>query len=221
MHPLSIPVKWIRWQRFLEFTALFIGLPLTLLTWQDHINPVPVLLLFSASATLYLIFKANFRSRQFGRIQDLKTYCTYIFRLFIPLAGLLSSSVYLFKPELFLYCPREQTVIWLTIMLSYPLLSVYPQEIIYRGFLLERYRILFPTQTQQLHASALAFSFGHIIYGNAMALILTLIGGYLFGATYLRTKSLLLASLEHALYGCLIFTIGLGRFLFSGFEALL
>jgi hypothetical protein len=52
-------------------------------------------------------------------------------------------------------------------------------------------------------------------------MILTFFGGYLFAYTYAKTRSLLLVSIEHALYGCLLYTIGLGRFFYTGFEKLL
>jgi hypothetical protein len=38
---------------------------------------------------------------------------------------------------------------------------------------------------------------------------MTLLGGTLFAFTYHRTRSLLACSVEHALYGCFVFTIGL------------
>ena len=37
-----------------------------------------------------------------------------------------------------------------------------------------------------------------------------MLGGWLFARRYQRTRSLLTVSVEHALYGVLIFTIGLG-----------
>jgi membrane protease YdiL (CAAX protease family) len=65
-------------------------------------------------------------------------------------------------------------------------------------------------------ASATAFGFGHIIFHNWTAVALTLPGGLLFGKTYRRTSSLLAVSVEHALYGCAVFTIGYGKFLYEG-----
>ena len=99
-------------------------------------------------------------------------------------------------------------------MIFYPLLAVYPQELIYRAFLFRRYRSLFPSEKAMIHASALVFGFGHIIYGNVPAVVLTLIGGYLFALTYQRSKSILTVSIEHAhaLYGCLLYTVGFGHF---------
>jgi membrane protease YdiL (CAAX protease family) len=57
---------------------------------------------------------------------------------------------------------------------------------------------------------------GHIVFRNWPAILLTCAGGWLFGTTYRRTSSLLLVSVEHALYGCAIFTIGYGNYFFDG-----
>jgi hypothetical protein len=41
-------------------------------------------------------------------------------------------------------------------------------------------------------------------------------GGLLFAVTYHRTASAFAAAVEHALYGCFLITLGLGRFVYSG-----
>ena len=46
--------------------------------------------------------------------------------------------------------------------------------------------------------------------------VLTAIGGWFFATTYARTRSLWLASFEHALYGQLVFTVGLGQYFYGG-----
>ena len=43
-----------------------------------------------------------------------------------------------------------------------------------------------------------------------------MIGGVIFTATLLRRKSGLLADIEHALYGDLAFTLGLGVWIYTG-----
>jgi membrane protease YdiL (CAAX protease family) len=100
-------------------------------------------------------------------------------------------------------------------MLLYPVLSVYPQSIIYRAFLIHRYQPLFCSPQAIVLASATAFSFMHIIFHNPLAIWLTFVGGLLFACRYQKTGSLFVSSLEHALYGCLLFTIGLGRYFYT------
>jgi hypothetical protein len=45
---------------------------------------------------------------------------------------------------------------------------------------------------------------------------LTLVGGVLFGYHHALSRSLLLVSIEHALFGQVMFTVGLGRFFCHG-----
>lgn len=134
------------------------------------------------------------------------------FLIFAPAITLLT---WVFMPEHIFSFPRTMPQQWLTVMLLYPLLSVWPQEIIYRTFLYHRYAPLFGQTAGYVAASAVLFGFMHIIFLNPVAIIMTVIGGALFASDYARHQSLMLACLEHALYGCLIFTLGLGVFFYS------
>jgi membrane protease YdiL (CAAX protease family) len=125
-------------------------------------------------------------------------------------------AVWLFAPDSLFALPRQRPLIWLLVMLLYPLLSVYPQEIIFRAFFFHRYRTLFGDGAGLVVSSAAAFGFVHIIFRNWLAVGLTLAGGILFARSYRRTRALLFVAVEHALYGCLIFTVGLGHYFFEG-----
>ena len=67
-----------------------------------------------------------------------------------------------------------------------------------------------------LIASAAAFGFLHVIFRNSLAVSLTFFGGVLFAWRYMETGSLFTSSLEHALYGCWLFTVGLGQYFYHG-----
>jgi membrane protease YdiL (CAAX protease family) len=111
--------------------------------------------------------------------------------------------------------PRSQPVLWAIIMVAYPLLSAYPQELIFRGFLFHRYgRAFGPAGT--IVASAAAFGFAHVFFHNWFAVIASTVGGVLFALRYARSRSLLAATIEHGLYGVLLFTVGLGQFVYHG-----
>lgn len=127
-----------------------------------------------------------------------------------PAAGLTAAMA----PEQFMSFPRTRPMAWLLVMLLYPLLSVYPQCVIYRAFFFTRYRRLFGGETLLVISAACAFAWTHIVFLNAPALLLSFAGGLLFARTYSQSRSLALSFIEHALYGCAIFTIGLGRFFF-------
>jgi membrane protease YdiL (CAAX protease family) len=121
-----------------------------------------------------------------------------------------------YSPRTFLNFPRSNPLSWGLGIVLYPLLSVYPQGIIYRAFLFERYRVLFGTGWGIVLASAAAFAFVHIVFRNSLAVLLTLLAGLLFAVRYWQTGSLVASSFEHALYGCAIFTIGLGHWFYHG-----
>jgi membrane protease YdiL (CAAX protease family) len=68
--------------------------------------------------------------------------------------------------------------------------------------------------------NAIVFSLAHIFFKNTLVLVLTFIGGLLFAYTFVKTKSTTLVSIEHALYGNWLFTVGMGEMLaFPGQEA--
>ena len=120
------------------------------------------------------------------------------------------------KPDAMFSLILQHPKIWLLVMIAYPIISVLPQEFIYRVFFFERYQPLFGSGVTMIVASASVFSLGHIVFHNWPAVILTFVGGCLFGRSYQRTASLLLVSIEHALYGCAVFTIGYGAYFVEG-----
>ena len=119
-------------------------------------------------------------------------------------------------PDDFLRFLRRRPGLWLAFAALYPALSVLPQGILYRVFFMNRYGPLFESRGVLLLAGALAFSFGHVIFRNVPALVITAVGGAMFLETYVHTRSMLLAAVEHGAYGIVAFTAGLGRFLYLG-----
>lgn len=137
-----------------------------------------------------------------------------IFLRFILCAFALTAFTLWHDPEKFLSFPRQRPEFWALVMVLYPLLSVIPQEFIYRTFIFKRYAPLLPTQNLAIMLSAVAFSWMHIVLHNWIAITFTLIGGFMFATTYSKRRSLALACVEHALYGCFVFTIGLGWYFY-------
>ncbi len=139
----------------------------------------------------------------------------FVFVRFLFLGVLLTVTARVFFPESFLSFPRKNVRMWLMVMGLYPFLSALPQELIYRSFFFHRYRMLLSPFWLFVMSSFL-FAHLHIFYWNGIALSFALIGGVLFSHTYVRSRSLLLVWFEHTLYGCLLFTVGLGRFFYHG-----
>ena len=103
--------------------------------------------------------------------------------------------------------------LWLFILFFYSVFSVYPQELIYRTFYFQRYASLFKNEKLFIIVNAILFSLAHLFFRNTLVMILTFIGGILFAMSYKKTKSTLLVSIEHAIYGCWLFTVGMGAML--------
>lgn len=102
---------------------------------------------------------------------------------------------------------------WIVILFIYSFFSVYPQELIYRTFFFKRYESLFKNKWLFIFLNATLFSLAHIFFKNTLVMMLTFIGGILFALTFKKTKSTLLVSIEHAIYGCWLFTVGMGDML--------
>lgn len=134
---------------------------------------------------------------------------------FLPCATALFLFAYASIPERLFSLPRERTQLWAMIMVLYPLLSVMPQELIFRSYIFCRFKSLFPGRAMPF-ASAFAFGWAHILMQNWVAVVFSAIGGYLFARTYRETRSLAAVSFEHALYGCYLFTIGMGYYFYHG-----
>tara|TARA_R110000868_G_scaffold404922_3_gene683750 strand:- start:7296 stop:7922 length:627 start_codon:yes stop_codon:yes gene_type:complete len=103
--------------------------------------------------------------------------------------------------------------LWIFILFIYSIFSVYPQELVYRTFFFKRYQSLFKNTNLFMFLNAIVFSLGHIFFKNSLVIILTFLGGILFAITFNKTKSTLLVSIEHVIYGCWLFTVGMGAML--------
>ena len=121
--------------------------------------------------------------------------------------------MYIYNREDLFIVIKEDLSLWISITFFYSIFSVYPQEFIYRTFFFHRYQFLFKNKLTFVIINACLFSFAHIIFMNGFVLILTLVGGFAFAFTYTKSKSLLFVSVEHALYGSWIFTLGMGEML--------
>ena len=137
--------------------------------------------------------------------------------MFLICGGVIAAWVAHNHPDWFLEFPRNRPDIYWAMMLLYPLISVPPQELVYRTFFFHRYGALFGRAWWAAIAlNALLFGFGHIVVGTKLAIFGTMATGLLFALRYALTRSLWAVYLEHALWGALVFTVGLGRFFFTG-----
>jgi len=202
----------------LEFAAVFVVVPLLIYYRRIPNLPIPYLLLIAFGAFLLLRRDPAFHLSQLTAWGDIRPFLSAILvRDAVCLVGL-GIAVYLLAPQLLFSLIRRSPGLWALIFLLYPLLSVYPQELLYRAFFFHRYQPLFGNGWAMLLASALAFGFVHIIFRNWLAVGLCVIGGLLFSLTYQTSGSLWLACLDHSIFGNFLFTIGLGQFFYHGFR---
>jgi hypothetical protein len=136
---------------------------------------------------------------------------------FIVAGGAIALYMRLEQPHAFLSFPRFNPRLWLLVMLLYPVLSALPQELVYRTFFFHRYGALFGSRRGLAIAlNGALFGFGHIVMQNLAAVLLSALLGVVLAARYDRHRSLWAAWLEHTLWGQFVFTVGLGRYFFTG-----
>lgn len=181
----------------------------------------PALWAFFAYTLAVLLLDPTFDRRTLWNFGAMRRDLTRIVVTFTVLGLLLTGAVAIYDrisggSTVLFSLPRERPTLWLIIMVFYPLVSVYPQEVIWRAFMFHRYARLFPQRWSMIGASAVAFGYAHLVFHNWLAIGLCVIGGVLFARTFDRSRSTLASWIDHALYGCLVFTIGIGRYFYSG-----
>lgn len=178
---------------------------------------IPLAISAGLLAAIYLARQPNFdlRHRWRGNPHSMRP----ILLRFGVSATLLLVATWIFIPNSLFRFPRENPGFWAAVMFGYPFLSVLGQEVVFRAFFFRRYRTVFRTDSALIWVSAGAFGIVHILFGHWQSVALSTIGGAFFAHTYVRTRSIRAVSLEHALYGNWIFTVGLGSFFYHGHSA--
>lgn len=205
--------------RFVEFALLYFGVPTGIvLAFREGAGfpLIPFLLMVTLGCLAALLSDRSFDRRQLWNVHRLAGHVRRILLIFAGGVALIALGTALFEPERLFSLVRVNPALWAAIMVLYPLLSVYPQELIFRTFFFHRYGALFPTPGIAVAANAAAFGYMHVVMQNALAVALSFAGGLLFAYTYHHTRSTVASSIEHALYGCFIFTIGLGWYFYGG-----
>ncbi|MBD3223439.1 MAG: CPBP family intramembrane metalloprotease [Caldithrix sp.] len=173
-----------------------------------------VLALVFLLCLVYLLKDHTFDRSRLWNTRAYKKHLSSIIKKFLLGALMIILLVLVIDKELFLSLPRQRPGIWLMVMVIYPVVSVYPQEIIFRTFLFQRYQTIFKEETL-IRMSGFSFGIAHLFYGNLIAPVLSALGGFLFAGTYQKTRSTFFAAFEHALWGDLIFTVGWGWYFYS------
>ena len=197
---------------YLELIGLFLISPLILAlpvaVWIKMTTVfVAVFYCVLVSKKMKLFSQINLIGRQWQKISLLMAIR---FILFVFISTVL---IWLYMPQALFSVLLGNPWLWISISLFYSILSVYPQEFIYRLFFFKRYQHLVLNGHVFILLNACIFSFAHLFFQNTLVFLLTFVGGVLFALTYKKKQSLLLVSLEHSAYGVWLFTLGLGDML--------
>lgn len=201
-----------------EFFLLFILLPLSFAV--DY--PIWIKVILAVVGFGYIIFILKRVERiSFGieKNIDWKSFWKRVAITFVVVAVITTVFVWISDSSALFYVPMNKPGLFFIILFVYTFLSVWPQEIIYRTFFMNRYAGLFRSQYLLVFINGVLFSLAHLFFRNTLVSILTFLGGILFALTFLKYKSTFLVSIEHAIYGNWLFTVGMGQMLaFPGME---
>lgn len=213
VRPVSGTARWWRWA---ELVLLFGVVPAVLdLRWFG-LALIPMLVVLGCVVVAVLLLDKSFDNRRLWRVEGLRRELPRILAFWIVGATAMTGFLLWYAPDRLFGFVRGNPQQWAFVMLAYPVFSAFMQGIVFRCFFFHRYAVLLPKAWMLIAAGALAFGWAHIVLENWIAVAFCTMGGILFGITYHRTKSNLIATLEQTLYGNFIWTIGLGWWFYSG-----
>jgi CAAX protease family protein len=195
-----------------EFLVLFIIFPLAF-TQKFHIRMKLLIGVIGFIYIIFILFKIEKIKFKIAPNINWNPFWKQTSIKFAIIALITTVFVWLTDKDVLFNVILNKPKLWIIILFVYSFLSVYPQELIYRTFFFQRYNSFFKNPNLLLFVNAIVFSLGHIFFRNTLVLILTFFGGLLFAFTFIKTKSTLLVSIEHAIYGCWLFTVGMGSML--------
>lgn len=163
-----------RWRKVYlgaEYAALFFGGTTAYNAILRGKPPIPALLILASGAALYLRRSPGFDRAALWRASAFRDQARSMALSASASAAALTAAVALRRREDLFDLPRRSPALWLAVMVLYPALSVYPQELVFRSFLFHRYAPVFGDGTLMVAASAAAFGYVHIIFGSWFSVI--------------------------------------------------
>ena len=198
--------------RIIELIILFVIVPFLLITSL----PIWFGVFFVVVSFIYVLFLL-YRYTKFKITKPHKSILSHFWKVtlmrLIPITIFGLIFVKIMAPDAFFRLITEDISVWFFIILIYSLGSVLPQEVIYRNFFFKRYRDLIHNKHIFFIMNAALFSMSHVFLKSWLVLLVTFLGGLMFAYTYNKTKSTTLVSIEHSIYGLMLFTIGIGALL--------
>ena len=204
--------------RWFEFTFIFIALPIVGFYQRDYLSNwlVPALIVLMSVCGMLLLTDPHFKRFRLTSLGQFSAVKRRLFSFFF--IGALFSGVFygIIHQGNWFTLPRNSLHDWLLLLVLYPVLSVIPQELIFRTYFFHRYKHIMPNKLTRIFISASVFALAHLVYANWVAVGLAFLGGLLFSFTYAQSRSTFVCVIEHSLWGVWIFTLGIGEYLDAG-----
>jgi len=200
----------------LEAALLYLGGPLAIhyavVNWHMRVF---ALLALALPFLLLILWLDGDLDRRVFRLKGVSGQLRSVLLTFLALGPLIAAGTWLLLPGAFLSLPRYRPELWTMIVLLYPFVSALPQELLYRVLFFHRFRPLFGERaTLAVVANAGLFAFAHVIFGSPVSVAGSFGLGLLLAWRYENRRAFWPIWLEHALYGDLAFTVGLGRYFY-------
>jgi len=204
--------------RWFEFTLIFIVLPLLGFTLRAYLANwlIPALIILMSVCCMLLLGDPQFKRFRLTSLGQFSAVKRRLFSFFFIGALFLGVFYSIMNQGNWFVMPRTSLNDWLLLLVLYPLLSVLPQELIFRTYFFHRYKRIMPHKTVRIFTSAFVFALAHVVYANWVAVLLAFLGGLLFSYTYAQSRSTFVCVIEHSLWGLWMFTLGVGQYLDSG-----
>ena len=198
--------------RLIELFIIFVLIPVSFAI------PYPIWMKLSIGITgffyvIYILLRVEKNKFKMAPNLNWQAFWKRTFLHLLIIIVITTTYVYITDKSQLFNVMLSNSKLWVFILFFYSLFSVYPQELIYRTFFFQRYQALFKNEWLFILVNAALFSLAHIFFKNTLVMFLTFLGGILFAITFRKTNSTLLVSIEHAIYGCWLFTVGMGNML--------
>lgn len=201
--------------RLAEFIAIYLIAPILMAVFLPKGWLFPALSVFSIAGLSLLAMTQEFQWRSLFRgISQISLRSIVLVAVLSGITGIL--IIQRWHPDALFIVPRERPQLMLMIALFYPILSVLPQELIYRPLYFRRYGHLLPSGRCGLVLNAAFFSLGHLMYWSWIVTAMTFIGGLIFAWAYETRQNFPLTLILHSVAGVILFAVGMGIYFYSG-----
>ena len=207
-------VNTLKKKLVIEFLIIYFLIPFIVISINFFFSEQKIFVFLPLFLVFFLSLNLLKKTPSFS-FESLKKKTEWKFFFLISLVFIISGFFYtiILDSNLLFNLPKNYFFLWVIVILIYPILSVIPQEIIFRVLFFERYSCLFQNQFLYLILNSIIFAYIHLVFQNFHAFFITLITSPIFAYAYLN-KSFKTCFLIHTFGGQLVFTFGLGEFFY-------